>query len=121
MDETDKHLILSQGIVCKALLEYYFQNKKSDVISLFIKKDKALIRKYGYSSIDLFQFPDNFQGNFTTTNSTPGHSKLTIDLINHFKSKEMFILTKQSNGHFYVKPTEKFLQSHKTLKLNMSN
>ena len=115
-----QEITLSQGNTCKALFEYYFNEIDSDSISSFIIKDKVLINKYGYSAIDLFQFPENFQGNYISTNPTPGHSKLTLKLIKHFKSKNIFVVIDKPNGIFYVKPSNKFIQSHKKLKSESS-
>lgn len=109
-------ITLSQGTKCKALLDYYLNGENSESISSFIVKDKLLINKYGFSAIDLFQFPENFQGNLTTTNPAPGHSKLILDLINRFKKNDVFDISDKSNGKYHIKPSNKFIQAHKKIK-----
>jgi len=107
--------ILSQGQTCRALMDYYFNGRYSTLISSFIAKDSRIIHKYGFSSIDLFQFPANFQGNFVTTNQVPGKSELTIKLLNRFRNQNIFVINEKARGTFFVKPSKRFLESHRKL------
>jgi len=135
-EKKEDNIKLSTGKKCKALNEYYFHNKNSSLISEFIKKDKLIRKKYGYSSIDLYKYSYNFQGNFTTYNPTPGYKKLVLKLINYFKNQNIFVvkeIVKNTNykkiadkfvkvkvtpySYFYVVPTQNFIKAHEILKL----
>jgi len=135
-EKKEGNIKLSAGKKCNALNEYYFNNKNSGLISEFIKKDKSIRKKYGYSSIDLYKYPHNYQGNFTTYNPTPGYKKLILKQINRFKKQNIFIVketVKSTNykrvgnefvkvkvtpySDFYVVPTQNFIKAHEILKL----
>ena len=145
-DSVNKHFFLSEkkgnkiklraGKKCKALNEYYFNNTNSDLISEFVKKDKIIKEKYGFSSIDLYKYPHNYQGNFTTNNPTPGYKELILKQMKRFKEKNIFNVkeTIKNSSYkrvdndfvkikvspystFYVKPTNKFISAHNALML----
>lgn len=115
----DNKITLSQGETCKALLEYYFEGKESEILASFIEEDKNIIKKYGFTSIDLFQFPANYQGTFVATDPSPGHAELTLKLIERFRTKNIFTIVETQKGNYYVTPSKQFLDSH--LKLQGSN
>ena len=133
--EGGEFLFIDIGLKCKALNEYYFNNKYSNLISKFIKKDKLIIKKYGFSSIDLFKYPFNFQGNYIASHQIPGHKELILKQIKRFKNQNVFNVVetikntvyKKIDGEFIevkgapystfrVTPTEKFIYAHKTLR-----
>ena len=101
----------------------------------FIEKDRALRKRYKFSSIDLFKYAENYQGNFTTYNQPPGQKKIFLDLMKRFKSENIFVVEEiikemgyiKKEGElikvkvppystFWVIPTDKFKMAHKNLK-----
>jgi len=125
---------LSAGKKCKALNEYYFNDTESNIISAFVKKDKSIREKYGYSSIDLYKYSHNYQGNYTTNNPTPGYKERILKQIKRFKDQNIFnVKEKIKNTNykrvgsefvevkvppystFYVTPTKNFISAHKRL------
>ena len=134
-EESGDFLLLNVGLKCKALNEYYFNNKHSNLIGEFIKKDKSIIKKYGFSSIDLFKYPYNFQGHLKAYNQIPGYKEMILKQIKRFEEKNVFKVKesiknttyKKIDGKlievkgapystFIVTPTEKFISAHKALR-----
>ena len=126
---------LTMGETCQALRDYYFDGKSSKVIQSFIKEDRAIKKMYKYSSIDLFKYPDNYQGGFTSYNQPPGQKELFLSLIKRFNNQNVFIVkeTIKKTGYikkdgefikvkvppysmFRVLPSDKFKMAHKKIK-----
>ena len=135
---TGESIKISIGKTCKALRDYYFDNIESNIILSFIKKDRAIKKKYNYSSIDLFKYADSYQGNFTTYNPLPGYKDQVFKLMRRFKNESVFIVEETIKektsilkegevieievppySTFRVVPTEKFKMAHKQLKINI--
>lgn len=138
-EQIGTNIKLSTGKTCQALHKYYFDDKNSEIISTFINKDRLIRKKYGFSSIDLFKYPYNYQGSFTTYNQPPGQKELILRLIDRFRKENIFKIEEKikntgydssegkiveimvpSYSTFRLVPTEAFISAHKRLRLENS-
>lgn len=81
---------LSTGPVCSVLLDYYYDGTSSDDIALFINKDKLIIDKYGYSSIDLYKYSETSNLSYSTFNWSSKAVEQLERTISRFETNRVF-------------------------------
>lgn len=94
----DGKTMLESGPACTAVMNYYFNGEFDALISKFIRSDKNIKEKYGYSSIDLFLYPKSIFVSYSTYKWSDQDVQFLEKTLQRFEDNEIFSINKRTKN-----------------------